>query len=102
MHAHRMVPSSCCKLKSRMRLRGTFALCALAAQTSLFAQTKSPTDDAVGVTTLRNPVDKSYRRMVEGMELFEKRHRLAPNAALRFKLLPRHRDSDMRDIHVEI
>ena len=51
---------------------------------------------------MRNPVDKSYRRMVEGMELFEKRHRLAPDAALRFKLLPRHRDTDMRDIQLEI
>jgi hypothetical protein len=56
----------------------------------------------VAVTALRNPVDKSYRRMVEGMELFEKRHQLAPNASLRFKLLPRHRDTDMRDIQVEI
>jgi len=78
------------------------ALCALAAHANLFAQTKSPSDDAVAVTALRNPVDKSYRRMVEGMELFEKRHRLAPDAALRFKLLPRHRDTDMREVRVEV
>jgi hypothetical protein len=84
------------------RLASSLFLCALAAQTSLFAQTKSPRDDAVAVDAMRNPVDKSYRRMVEGMELFEKRHRLAPDAALRFKLLPRHRDTDMRDIQVEI
>ena len=84
----------------------TLAFCALAAQAAVlapaFAQGKSPNDDPVAVTAMRNPVDKSYRRMVEGMELFEKRHRLAPNAALRFKLLPRHRDTDMRDIRVEI
>src|SRR3954463_14836078 len=84
----------------------TFALCALAAQAGLlvpaFAQGRSPADDAVAVTTVRNPVDKSYRRMVEGMELFEKRHRLPPAASLRFKLLPRHRDTDMRDIQLEI
>src|SRR5262245_3999675 len=78
------------------------ALCALAAQTSVLAQTKSPADDAVAVTALRNPVDKSYRRMVEGMALFEKRHALAPAASLRFRLLPRHRDTDMRDIRLEI
>jgi hypothetical protein len=82
------------------------ALWALAAQAGMvacaYAQGNSPNDDAVAVTAMRNPVDKSYRRMVEGMELFEKRHRLAPNAALRFKLLPRHRDTDMRDIQVEI
>jgi hypothetical protein len=69
---------------------------------SALAQPKPAPDDAVPVTALRNPVDKSYRRMVEGMELFEKRHQLAPNASLRFKLLPRHRDTDMRDIQVEI
>jgi hypothetical protein len=84
----------------------TLALCAFAAQAAVlaptFAQNKSPHDDAVAVTALRNPVDKSYRRMVEGMELFEKRHRLAPKAALRFKLLPRHRDTDMRDIQLEV
>src|SRR6476659_3707941 len=51
----------------------SLALCALAAHANLFAQTKSPSDDAVAVTALRNPVDKSYRRMVEGMELFEMR-----------------------------
>ena len=51
---------------------------------------------------MRDPVDKPYRRMVEGMELFEKRHALAPKAELRFKLLPRHRDTDMRDIRLEI
>ena len=38
---------------------------------------------AVTVSALRDPVDKSYRKMVDGMELFEKLHAMAPNAALR-------------------
>jgi hypothetical protein len=84
----------------------TFALCALGVQFGVlapaFAQGKSPADDPVAVSAMRNPVDKSYRRMVEGMELFEKRHRLAPAASLRFKLLPRHGDTDMRDIQLEL
>ena len=58
--------------------------------------------DAVEVSGLRNPVDKSYRRMVAGMELFERRKGLAPGAQLRFRLLPRHRGTDMRDIDVAI
>ena len=59
--------------------------------------------DAVVVTALRNSVVKSYRRMVDGMELFEKRRReLAPGASLRFKLLPRHRETDMRDIELQL
>jgi hypothetical protein len=83
----------------------TLLLCALGssafAQPTL-AQPKRSTDDAVAVTAMREPVDKSYRRMVEGIELFEKRHHLAPNAPLRFKLLPRHRDTDMHDIQLEV
>lgn len=54
------------------------------------------------MTALRNPVDKSYRRMVSGMELFERRRALAPAAPLRFRLLPRHRGTDMRDVELHI
>ena len=58
--------------------------------------------DEVKVTALRNPVDKSYRKMVAGMDLFERQHALAPAAPLRFKLLPRKRDTDMRAIELDI
>ena len=54
------------------------------------------------VTTARDPVDKSYRRIVMGMDLFEQHHRLAPDALLRFKLLPRRTDTDMSNVGVEI
>jgi len=47
----------------------------------VYAQGKPQELDGVTVTALRNPVDKSYRRMVLGMELFEKHHHLAPDAA---------------------
>jgi hypothetical protein len=59
-------------------------------------------DDAVAVTAVRTPVDKSYRRMLSGVELFGKRRHLAPAATLRFKLLPRHRDTNMEAIDLEI
>ena len=36
--------------------------------------------DAVVITALRDPVAKSYRGMVAGMELFDQRRRLAPAA----------------------
>ncbi len=58
--------------------------------------------DAVVVTGLRNPVAKSYRRMVAGMERFEKRHHLAPDATLRFKLLPRNRQTRMEGVTLDI
>ena len=43
----------------------------------------------VNVTSTRDPVDKSYRKMIQGMERFERERALAPNASLRFRLLPR-------------
>jgi hypothetical protein len=52
-------------------------------------------DDAIQVTAVRHPVDKSYRKMVKGMDLFEQMHALAPNAVLRYRLYPRKRDADM-------
>lgn len=51
----------------------------------------------------RDPVEKSYRKMVRGMDLFEKqRAAMAPNASLRFKLLPRKRETDMNRIEMEV
>jgi hypothetical protein len=58
--------------------------------------------DAVVVTGLRNPVAKSYRRMIDGMELFEKRRHLAPEATLRFKLLPRNRQTKVEGVTLDI
>lgn len=51
----------------------------------------------------RDPVEKSYRKMVRGMDLFEKqRAAMAPNASLRFKLLPRKRETEMDRIEMEV
>jgi hypothetical protein len=56
----------------------------------------------VETRALRDPVEKSYRRIVRGMDVFEQRRSLAPNAPLRFKLLPRRRDTDMQAISLSI
>jgi hypothetical protein len=84
-----------------MRLRLCIAVL-LACAGSVHAQPKGDETPAVVVTALRNPVAKSYRKIVAGMERFEKRHDLAPAASLRFRLLPRHRDTKMEDVEVEI
>jgi hypothetical protein len=57
---------------------------------------------AVQVGAARDPVEKSYRKIVRGMDLFEERHGLAPDASLRFKLLPRSRETNMQGITVSI
>ena len=59
---------------------------------------------SVTVTARANPdpVEKSYRKMVRGMELFARQHGISPDATLRFKLLPRRRDTDMNGIELEV
>jgi len=56
----------------------------------------------VEVTALRDPVEKSYRKIVRGMDLFEQRRSLAPQATLRFRLVPRRRDTSIEDIALKI
>ena len=70
-------------------LRNSFLAAALVAGAAFAA------DDAVVVTAVRHPVDKSYRKMVKGMDLFEDMHALAPAATLRYRLYPRKRGTDM-------
>ena len=82
------------------------ALCAAAAMgLDVAAQEKAagvlPTV-TISAKANSDPVEKSYRKMIRGMDLFETEHRLAPEAALRFKLLPRRRETDMNAIALEV
>ena len=56
----------------------------------------------VTATTTRGAVEKSYRKMIAGMDLFERMHSLAPAASLRYKLLPRQPGTDMDRIDLEV
>ena len=62
----------------------------------------TPALSQVQVTAVRDPVSKSYRKMIEGMDLFEARRAMAPQAGLRYRLLPRKRDTRMEDVRVEV
>jgi hypothetical protein len=66
------------------------------------AQEKQAYSPAITVTAVRNPVDKSYRKMIRGMELFEELRALAPAAALRYKLLPRKPNTNMDEIELAV
>jgi hypothetical protein len=57
---------------------------------------------SVTISSTRNPVDKSYRDMADGVRLFEARQHLHPGATLRFKLLPRQYDTKMDGITIKI
>lgn len=58
--------------------------------------------ETVVITAPRNAVSKSYRKMIAGMELFERRRSLAPAASLRYKLLPRKTGAIMDDVGLEV
>lgn len=60
------------------------------------------TVQTVTVSRTRDPVDKSYRKMLKGMDLFENKRNMAPNASLRYKLLPRQPDTNMDGIVLKI
>ena len=58
--------------------------------------------ETVAVSGMRDPVDKSYRKILKGMDLFERLHAMAPAAQLRFKLLPRGPDTDIVGIVLKV
>ena len=70
------------------------------------AQEKKPAGALPPVTVTaaaQDPVEKSYRKMVQGMDLFERlRPSMAPNAVLRFKLLPRRHSTDLAHVLLEV
>lgn len=75
-------------------------LAMLLASTLAWAAPDQP--DAVVIRALRHPVDKSYRKMVQGMDLFSRMHELAPQAELRYKVLPRERDADVHGVALAV
>lgn len=76
----------------------------IAACAAAFAQQKAGALPPVTVTAqATDPVEKSYRKMIRGMDLYERlRPAMAPNAMLRFKLLPRRHNTDIDHILLEI
>jgi hypothetical protein len=86
------------------RLVTWVVLCTVICATASAADPEKPgaTLAPVTVGATRDPVDKSYRKMLKGMDLFEAKHSLAPDASLRFKLLPRRRTTNMDGITLKI
>ncbi|WEF32689.1 hypothetical protein [Pseudoduganella chitinolytica] len=86
-------------------LRHSFAalfLLPVLASAGLPAPAQEPVPNVV-VTATRDPVDKSYRKMVRGMDRFVRQQAtLAPGATLRFRLLPRLPGTRMEGIALKV
>ena len=79
-------------------LRNSAGLVAVAAACTAWAGDTM----TIEVSALKNPVDKSYRKMVKGMDLFEREHARAPQASLRYKLLQRKPGGEIEQAKVHI
>lgn len=86
---------------TRLLARVVLGLAILAGHGAAHAQAAGQ-PATVKVQSTRDPVDKSYRKMIKGMERFEREHALAPSAPLRFQLLPRLPTVDMGGITLRI
>ena len=86
---------------TRLLVRVVLGLAVLAGHQAAHAQAAGQ-PATVTVQSTRDPVDKSYRKMIKGMERFERERALAPTALLRFQLLPRLPTVDMRGITLRI
>ncbi len=78
---------------------------ALAVQTAAQPSLDAPSLPSVTISAKANPdpVEKSYRKMIRGMELFDsERARLSPQGVLRFRLLARRPETDMNSIAIEV
>jgi hypothetical protein len=91
-------------VKPKIGVRARFFLVLVYwALTPIFAVAQNrEAETAVVVEGLRDPVDKSYRRMVAGTKLFEARRAHAPQAPLRFKLLPRNKATRMDGVELDL
>lgn len=74
----------------------------LAAAPTCAAQAPGGPVATVHVPYVRDPVDKSYRKMIKGMDRFERDRAYAPAATLRFRLLPRLPNARMSGIALRV
>jgi hypothetical protein len=82
-------------------VRCMIALAAVIAASGACARPAAPIP-TVTIPYVRDPVDKSYRKMIKGMDRFERDHALAPAASLRFHLLPRLPNANMNGISLRV
>ncbi|MDO8284035.1 MAG: hypothetical protein Q7T69_03415 [Rhodoferax sp.] len=92
---------------TRLRTPARMAWVLLVLCVSATAQQQGPPVEQMPAVTVSgkanpNPVEKSYRKMLKGMEHFARQHGQSPDAELRFKLLPRKPGTDMQTITLAV
>ena len=100
-----MVRNWRCHFPATRALGFAGSLIALVATGSAVAQTASANKLApvtVAASANRDPAEKSYRKMLLGMDLFDRERSTAPDATLRFKLLPRKKGTELDAVELTV
>src|SRR5438309_5995734 len=98
----RRAPTSRRRVMLTVFWRSGYALQLAMLLASTFAWAAPDQPDAVVIIVLAHPVDKSYRKVVRGMDLFTATHALAPKAELRYRVLPPERDADLQGVALAV
>ena len=98
--------TNCRATRLTMAIRTVAAWALVALCCDALAQQNKPVEQMPPVTVSAkanpNPVEKSYRKILRGMDLFAREHAVSPNAELRFKLQPRKPGIDMDTITLAV
>jgi hypothetical protein len=106
-HRRFMVPQVSLQIAMLAALLGVAATPLAQAQTAASAQQKQQNEPTqpiaqVIVPYVRNPVDKSYRAMIAGMDRFARDRAFAPRASLRFRLWPRLPNASLAGVTLRV
>lgn len=89
-------------MKHISQIVGLFVPCLLLYPVSSAAGQSDTGMAAVVVSSTKDPDWKTYRAFTAGLDVFEEQRRLAPDASLRFVLLPKAADASLEDIKLRI
>jgi len=83
-----------------LRVLAGFALAIVSL--AAFAAPPDASIQEIVVSDWRHSDHRSYRSMLDGMDVFEKFHAMAPDAALRFKIISRNKPDSAATLHLAI
>lgn len=76
--------------------------CAAQEETSTATESTEPAEQAIEISGTKDPDWKRYRAMLKGLNAFDKYHALAPNAAHKYILRPRHEGVALQGVSLRL
>lgn len=76
--------------------------CLAQEETSTATESTEPAEQAIEISGTKDPDWKRYRAMLKGLNAFDKYHALAPNAAHKYILRPRHEGVALQGVSLRL